>query len=140
MPKPPEVPKIELMLITEPCPDAFSASAHVFMPRKTPVWSIAIVRSQSARRRLLDRRQVAQAGVVDEDVEPAALGEHALDGSLPAGLVGHVEVHVERVAAGVADRRRRLLARLVLHVRHHDRAPSSASRSRSRARSRSPRP
>src|SRR5215213_2981053 len=98
-----------------------STPPRTFMPRKTPVWSIATVRFQSARLVSSIARQIAEAGVVDEDVEPAALGEHALDGGLPAGLVGHVEVHVERFAARVADRRGRLLARLVLHVCDRDR-------------------
>jgi hypothetical protein len=34
---PPLVPKIELMLITDPCPDVASAATAVFIPRNTPV-------------------------------------------------------------------------------------------------------
>ena len=47
-PKPPLVPKIELMLMTEACSDAFRYGAAIFIPRKTPVWSMATVRSHSA--------------------------------------------------------------------------------------------
>ncbi len=44
-PNPPLEPKIELMLTTEPRPDALRAAAAVFMPRKTLVCVIAMVRS-----------------------------------------------------------------------------------------------
>jgi len=44
------------------------------------IGSRARARSSSSPR-LLDRREVAGAGVVDEDVEAAALGEHAFDRS-----------------------------------------------------------
>jgi hypothetical protein len=37
VPNPPLVSKIELMLITDPCPDVASAAAAVFISRNTPV-------------------------------------------------------------------------------------------------------
>ena len=48
MRNPPLVPNTELMLITDPCPDAASAAAAVFIPRNTPVWPVSIVRCQSS--------------------------------------------------------------------------------------------
>jgi len=109
-------------LITEPWPDAFSASPQAFIPRNTPVWSID--RALPIReRRLLDRREVAEPGVVDEDVEVPVVGEHALDDGVPALLVGHVQVEEGCLAALAADRAGGLLACLVLHVGHdRDRA------------------
>ena len=74
-------------------------------------------------RRLLDRGEVAEPGVVDEDVEAAALGEHALDRGTPRLLVRDVEVDEERLPARLADPGRRLLPGLVLDVRDDDGRP-----------------
>ncbi len=78
-------------------------------------------------RRLLDRGEVAEPGVVDEDVEAAALGEHALDRGTPRLLVRDVEVDEERLPARLADPGRRLLPGLVLDVRDDDGRPFVAS-------------
>ena len=49
MPKPPLVPKIELMLMIEACWEFLRWGAATFMPRNTPVWSISTVRCHSSR-------------------------------------------------------------------------------------------
>jgi len=48
VPNPPLAPKIELMLMTDPCAEAASAAADIFIPRNTPVWSTVMVRFQSS--------------------------------------------------------------------------------------------
>jgi hypothetical protein len=45
VPNPPLAPKIELMLTTLACADAFNTSAAALVPRKTLVCVIAMVRS-----------------------------------------------------------------------------------------------
>ena len=48
VPKPPLVPKIELMFTIEACSDFLRCGAATFMPRNTPVWSMATVRFHSS--------------------------------------------------------------------------------------------
>src|SRR5207244_7246730 len=56
------------------------------------------------------------AGVVDDDVEAAELGDRALDAQLPAVVVGHVQREERGVAAGLLDRVDGGLAKLLADV------------------------
>ena len=57
------------------------------------------------------------AGVVDQDVEPAELVDRLGDRGLPAGVVGDVEVHE---AVALAERLGDLRPEVVLQVGDHD--------------------
>jgi hypothetical protein len=54
------------------------------MPRKTPVWLMAISALPVLERRLRERRGVEDARVVEQHVDATLLGDHALDDLGPA--------------------------------------------------------
>jgi hypothetical protein len=62
-------------------------------------------------------------GVFLAGVSGLLVGEDALDSRLPAARVGDVEMNEDGAGAAAADRRRRLLSGVGLHVCHdHERA------------------
>ena len=90
----------------ERCRRAPARSSTRIASRATRKWPVALTakeRSQSASAIVGHRRAVRDAGVRDEDVEPA-VGEHRrLERRAHRGLAGHVHAEAERAPA--ADRR-----------------------------------
>ena len=85
-------------------------------------------RADVLRVHLDDQAGDLDAGVVDQDVEPAEVGGGGGGGVLPARLVGDVEVH-EAVALAL-ERVGHLLAEVVLQVRDDDAGAGSGERLR----------
>src|SRR3954449_11515804 len=73
LPSPPTVPRIELRLTIEPPPEATMSGPRCFMPSQTPVESTDITSCQRSTDSSLHAGETADAGVVDEPVEPAVL-------------------------------------------------------------------
>ena len=71
---------------------------------------------------ILDRA-AGETGVVDENVEPAELGNRRIDRRLPLRLTGHIEMAEHRRAIGLRNLGDDLVALLVEHVGDGDLGP-----------------
>src|SRR5215831_17533239 len=90
------MPEIDEMLTIEPPPAAFMCGIANFIPRKTPRALTAISRSQAAVSEQVLDRAAAEAGIVDENVESAELGESGVDRRLPFRFASDVEMAENR--------------------------------------------
>ncbi len=89
-------------------------------------------------RELIDRVELAQAGVVDEHVEPARLAHDFLEGGLYLRLLGHVTGHGMEARAQLVPQLFHLLhaprqaedvrAFLDQHLGHHAPQPAAGAR------------
>ena len=96
----PMMPAMEDMLTMEPPPESCMAGMAALVPRKTPLALMSSVLSQNSRVvSSSPTTAAADAGVVDEDVEPAVAVEGGLHGGIPFVGACYVEVDVGCVAA-----------------------------------------
>ena len=86
----PPGPRTEARLMTLPDRCAIRCGAAARQPLKTPVRFTSSRRRQSSGRQLGQRRDLGDAGVVDDDVEPAELGDRALHQRLDVGVARDV--------------------------------------------------
>ena len=90
-----------------------------FVPRKTPVKFTALA-VPFVQARLLDAFAKKQAGIVDQDIEPAPSGDCSANGVTPVFLAGHIEMVKDRQRVAAAHFVSGVPAALVEVVTDHD--------------------
>ena len=81
----------------DPWPAFFIAGTTARIPRKTPVRLMSRMRCHSDHLEVLDRADVEDARIVDQDVDAAELGNGRRHGRIPVFGPGDVEVDIARV-------------------------------------------
>ena len=81
----------------EPPPACRSAGIAALVPRNTPVALTSMTLVHSSTRSLLEPAGAADAGIVDEHVEPTEAARRGGDRACPVALAGDVEVDEERL-------------------------------------------
>ena len=115
---PPIWPSCDAMLMTLPDSRSSMPGSTNLVHRKTPRRLTEITRSQSLDLELGEGLLVHDAGVVDQDVHPAELGQRGADHRPDLLLVGHVGAHQQVTPAGLLDRGQHGRGRgLAQHVR-----------------------